>query len=139
MGYKIFSSARQLEDNYYDLIISNHALEHTLSPLNELKELYLKLKRGGKIVFVVPCECISYAYKPADINNHIYSWSPMCLGNIFNEAGFTVIESKPYIHKWPPKYQLIARLGGRTIFDLFCKIYARLERSYFQVRVIGEK
>jgi len=27
----------------------------------------------------------------------------MCIGNLDTEAGFSVIESRPYIHKWPPK------------------------------------
>ncbi|MFN5838937.1 MAG: hypothetical protein ACK47J_20015, partial [Pseudanabaena sp.] len=120
-------------------IISDNALEHTLQPLQELKSLYKKLKTGGKIIFVVPCEAISYSYKPNDINHHLYSWSPMCIGNLFTEAGFSVIESKPYIHKWPPKYQLIAKIGGRPLFEIACHIFGRIERTWFQVRVIGEK
>jgi 2-polyprenyl-3-methyl-5-hydroxy-6-metoxy-1,4-benzoquinol methylase len=71
-----------------DVIISNHALEHTLNPLEELKALSLILKSGGVIHFFVPCDSISYAYNPKDINYHLYSWSPQNLGNLFHEAGF---------------------------------------------------
>ena len=63
----------------------------------------------------------------------------MCIGNLFTEAGFAVIESRPYIHKWPPKYRLVVRLGGRRLFETACRIYERIERSWFQVRVIAEK
>jgi hypothetical protein len=63
----------------------------------------------------------------------------MCIGNLFTEAGFSVIESQSYIHKWPPKYRLIAKLGGRSLFEIACRIYGRIERSWFQVRVIAEK
>lgn len=73
------------------------------------------------------------------MNYHLYSCSPMCLGNLFTEAGFSVIESRPYIHKWPPGYRTIARLGGRKLFEIACRIYGRLERSWFQVRLIAEK
>jgi SAM-dependent methyltransferase len=139
IGVKSVESAAILEDSFADLIISNHALEHTTHPLEELKELYRILKPGGKIVFVVPCESISYSYKPNDINYHLYSWSPMCLGNLFNEAGFSVIESKAYKHKWPPQYENIAKLFGRKIFNLMCKAYARLKTTLFQVRVVAEK
>jgi len=138
-GLEMFRSVDKIPDDYVDVIISDNALEHTLQPLQELKSLYKKLKTGGKIIFVVPCEAISYSYKPNDINHHLDSWSPMCIGNLFTEAGFSVIESKPYIHKWPPKYQLIAKIGGRPLFEIACRIFGRIERTWFQVRVIGEK
>jgi SAM-dependent methyltransferase len=138
-GIEVFSRVADVPDEYVDVIISNSALEHTLQPLEELKSLYRKLQAGGRIVFVVPCESISYRYQPNDINHHLYSWSPMSIGNLFGEAGFSVIESRAYVHKWPPKYRLIAALGGRPLFELACRIYGRIERSWFQIRVVAEK
>ncbi len=138
-GIDVYKSVDDIPDEYVDVIISNNAFEHTLRPLDELKALYKKLKQGGKIIFVVPCESIYYKYKPNDVNHHLYSWSPMNLGNIFTEAGFSVIESKAYIHKWPPKYVFIAKLTGRKIFELICRLSGRLRRSWFQVRAVGEK
>jgi len=138
-GIEVYGSVEEVPDDYVDVIISSNALEHTLQPLEELKSLFKKLKVGGKIIFVVPCEAIKYSYKPNDINHHLYSWSPMSLGNLFTEAGFSVIESKPYIHKWPPRYTLIAKVGGRRLFEIACRIYGRIERSWFQVRIIAEK
>lgn len=138
-GIEVFGSVDEMPDGYVDVIVSDNALEHALQPLEELKSLYRKSKAGGKIVFVVPCESISSSYKPNDVNHHLYSWSPMCIGNLFTEAGFSVIESKPYIHKWPPKYKFIARAGGRRLFEMACRIYGRIERSWFQVRVVAEK
>jgi len=138
-GVEVFSRADEVPDEYVDVIISNNALEHTLQPIQELKSLYRKLQRGGQIVFVVPCESISYRYVPNDVNHHLYSWSPMCIGNLFTEAGFEVLESKAYIHKWPPKYRLIAAVGGRPLFELACRIYGRLARSWFQVKVVAKK
>jgi hypothetical protein len=63
----------------------------------------------------------------------------MCIGNLFTEAGYSVIESKPYKHKWPPKFRSIARIGGRRIFDIACRLYSRIERSWYQVRIIALK
>ncbi len=138
-GIDVYSCADDVEDASIDVIISNNALEHTLMPLQELQSLYKKLKPGGRIVFVVPCESISFAYKPDDVNRHLFSWSPMCLGNLFDEAGFEVHESKPYIHKWPPRFRWFARLGGRTFFELSCRVWGRLARQWFQVRVVASK
>ncbi len=138
-GIEVFGDADVIPDDYVDVIISTNALEHTLRPLDELKSLYRKLRPGGTIVFVVPCESISHAYKPKDVNHHLYSWSPMCLGNILTEAGFSLVESKAYVHKWPPGYRTIARIGGRPLFDLACTFYGHLARSWFQVRAVGTK
>jgi 2-polyprenyl-3-methyl-5-hydroxy-6-metoxy-1,4-benzoquinol methylase len=44
-----------------DIIISNHALEHTLNPLQELKNLAPLLKKGGTIHFFIPCDSIHYS------------------------------------------------------------------------------
>ena len=136
---EVYAKTEEILDDYVDIIISNNVLEHTLQPLYELKLLYRKLKAGGKIIFIVPCESIKYSFKFEDINHHLYSWSPMCIGNLFQEAGFNVIESKPYIHKWPPYYKVIAKIGGRLLFEIACRIYARIEKSWFQVIVIGDK
>jgi SAM-dependent methyltransferase len=137
-GIEVYSSSAAVPENYVDVIISNNALEHTLHPLAELETLRGKVRKGGVVVFVVPCESILKCYRPHDINHHLYSWSPMCLGNLFTEAGYRVIESKAYIHKWPPGYQFVAKACGRGVFDFVCRVYGHLERSWFQVRVIAE-
>ena len=127
-----------LGESSVDVIISNHALEHTLNPLQELKDLRRLLKVGGLIHFYVPCDSVKYRYNPKDINYHLFSWSPQNFGNLFHEAGFEVQHAKAYIHKWPPFYRFFARLG-RPVFDLVCHLYARVERSWFQVQVKAKK
>ena len=86
-GIEVFDSAAPLEDGSIDLIVSNHALEHCRYPLGELKALYQKLADGGTAVFAVPCETVKNVYKEDDVNQHLYSWSPQALGNLFQEAG----------------------------------------------------
>lgn len=121
-----------------DVIISNHALEHTLNPLEEIKTLHTLLKEGGIAHFFIPLDSIKYAYNPDDINYHLFSWSPQNLGNLFKEAGFQVLHVGPYHHKWPPHFEKIAKLGW-PIFHLACRIYARIERKWFQVELIAKK
>ncbi len=121
-----------------DVIVSNHALEHTLDPLQEIKNLRPLLKTGGIIHFVVPCESIGNKYNPLDINHHLFTWSPLNLGNLFTEAGYKVEYSKPYIHKWPRYYRQISNLGW-PIFNIACRIYGHLKWSSFQVELKATK
>lgn len=138
-GVEVYTQVQDVPDGCVDVVISNHALEHVLHPLQELKALYSKLRVGGRLVLFVPCESISSRYRPGDINRHLYSWSPMCLGNLLSEAGFAVLEAQPFIHKWPPGYRRIAKLGGRPLFEIACRIFGRLNRSWFQLRAVAEK
>jgi SAM-dependent methyltransferase len=141
-GITHFASPREALDGLgggiADVIVSNHALEHTLNPLQEIKSLRPLLKTGGVIHFFVPCEGIGVRYKPKDINYHLFTWSPQNLGNLFTEAGYAVEYSRPCVHKWPPGYRKIARLGW-PIFNLACRVYGKLERSWFQVEVKARK
>jgi len=139
LGIATVADAAQLQDDWADLIISNHALEHVERPLDELRKLHPKLRPGGKIVFVIPCESFRYAYSTNDTNHHLYSWSPQAAGNLFEEAGFTVIECKPYRHAWRESFGLIARYLGRRWFNVASRIYARMWWRDTQVRVVATK
>lgn len=135
-GIRAFAKSSDVPDHHFDKIISNHALEHALHPLTELVALHHKLRPDGKAIFVVPCENISYGYAPGDINRHLYSWSPMCIGNLFDEAGFRVISAEAHWHKWPPFYKAIAKLG-RPAFNLASSAWAHIDRRLFQVKIVA--
>jgi SAM-dependent methyltransferase len=138
-GIKTVTSANNIDNNWADVIISNNVLEHVENPLIELKILYKKLKKGGKIIFVVPCESIYLKYTHNDINQHLYSWSPLALGNLFAKVGFKIYECRPFFHKWPPYYEMVSKLFGRKIFHLLCFVYGRMSADITQIRIIGIK
>jgi SAM-dependent methyltransferase len=135
---EVYQNVEEIASDSVDVVISNNALEHCLHPLKELESLYRVLKSGGRIVIAVPCEQVSYTYVPKDINFHLYSWSPMCIGNLLTQAGFHVEASEAYVHKWPPGYLAIAKLG-RPIFEIACKLYGRIDRKWVQVRAVATK
>jgi SAM-dependent methyltransferase len=146
-GIRTVASTSEIEDDWADVIISNHALEHCQNPLQELQALLRKLVPGGTAVFVVPCEAIKNSYRTGDPNHHLYSWGPMSLANLFAEAGFTVVESKAYVHSWPPRFtpRLLRSLGGRWLFEVGCRMYGALTylnltpASYCQIRVVAKR
>jgi hypothetical protein len=69
--------------------------------------LYNKLKVGGTLIIVVPCEQpseSSFTYNKNDVNKHLFTWCPMTLGNLLNYVGFDVVESLPIRHQWCSDY-----------------------------------
>jgi SAM-dependent methyltransferase len=145
-GIRVVASTAAVRDGWADLIISNHALEHCSHPLRELRQLFPKVIRGGMAVFVVPCESIRYRRRANDPNHHLYTWSPMSAANLFAEAGFHVLESKAYIHTWPPRFiPRLLRLGGRGLFEAGCRTYGAF--TYLglspavtsQVRIVAQR
>lgn len=137
-GVRAFESINDVPDASIDVIVSNHCLEHVPNPYGALIDLRSKLKPGGKAVFVVPCEKASMYWGRPDSDHHLYTFTPMCLGNLFSLAGYHVVSSKVDRFRWPPKFRLIARLGGRTGFELACKLWYYIDRRYAsQVRLIA--
>jgi SAM-dependent methyltransferase len=131
-------SPQEVPDDWADVIISCHALEHTHRPLDELQTLYPKLKKGGKIIFVVPYERKN-PYKLNDINQHLYTWSEMNLGNLFTHAGYVVKDVKEVRHRFPPySYKLIDLLGDK-LFYFASLAYGNCRTGITQVRIIAEK
>lgn len=134
------SSIVEVVDDWADVLISSHALEHTRSPYDILVELKSKLKKGGLIVFIVPHE-IKYKYNANDINRHLYTWSEMSVGNLFSEAGLHVVESKELIYRFPPNYRALRNRFGKKIFDTLCFLrgmWIRV-RHMTQIRIIAKK
>jgi len=102
---EVHKNLSNLKENSIDVIISNSALEHVPNPHQVLSELYNLLKPNGKIIFRVPHETLGWSYKPGDWNYHLYTWSPMALGNLFNDVGFIKIDVKIEKGKRPPFFK----------------------------------
>lgn len=137
LGITVYDNTDKVT-NTVDVIISNHALEHVKEPYSELVKLKKILRKNGLIIFVVPSESVDVPYKSNDINQHLYTWSPMCLGNLFTVAGFQILDCAAYHHRWPPNYLKLAQ-QGREIFDAACRKYAQENRHLSQTRIIGIK
>jgi len=116
-------AASQLPDNWADVIISNSALEHVEYPLGELKVLLSKLKPGGRAVFVTPHETLASTWSENDINQHLHTWSPRNIGNLFARAGYVVEQVRVSRLMWPPMYKSLYRVLGERVFLITCSLY----------------
>ncbi len=141
IGLKVFSSFDQIENDFFDLVISNHVFEHVPNPVETLVTLREKVKGGGKIVLVVPCEqpgSAGFAYEEDDINQHLYTWCPMTFGNLIKLAGFKVLSSDVLRHQWTPDYLTAYRSKPLSEYHAECVQHA-LKNNNYQVRVIAQK
>jgi SAM-dependent methyltransferase len=137
-GINVVEKTEDINDDWADIIISDNALEHALSPYDELKRLYAKLKPGGTIVFIVPHETAG-KFIENDINQHLYTWSPICAGNLFKTVRFKVDKVEAIRHLWPPLAFQIRKFSGKHLFNLLCRINCLLFKNWYQVRVIAHK
>eukprot|EP00965_Chrysotila_dentata_P000794 25135-Pleurochrysis_carterae.AAC.1 len=82
----------QVPDNSVDIVYSTSVIEHVECPIQELRELRLKLKEGGKIIIGIKNEGVELwrGWQPNNKDNHLYTWNSMLLGNLLRGAGFYV-------------------------------------------------
>lgn len=84
---------------YFDVVTMWDILEHTLHPLEELKEINRVLKRNG-LVFITVSDIESFIAKImgrrwfgfTKIREHLYFFSPRTLKMIVEKAGFDVLK-----------------------------------------------
>ncbi len=121
---ELHSNLETVESNRVDLVISNHCLEHTLHPFSVLKEMLRVLKPGGSIALILPFDDYrnhnNKSWRPKDKDNHLYTWSPMNIGNLLQEAGFEVEQIDIHTRAWSPKLFGVHRVFGHLMFRLSC-------------------
>ena len=125
IGIDVVPDLSFLSDNTYDAAISHHALEHTKNPYEILFSIYNKLKPGGLLVFVIPCDIAGYRFSENDRDMHLYSWSANNIGNLAKACGFSVQEARDLRIAAPPKWQFIYRTFGSPAFYTLARISRR--------------
>ncbi len=141
LGIKVFSNISQIPSESVDHVISNHALEHVPSPLDSVKEIRRVMRNDGKLTICVPIDDWRRAKKfnPVDINNHLHTWTPQLLGNLFVEAGFDAkkMEIKILKKSWFPGTKYLWKY--ERIFDALCTLYCLLTRNGNQIMLSTSK
>lgn len=136
---KCYAQIEDIENETMDKIISSHALEHVENPLEILRKLYLKLKWGGSVIFQVPYEYgVDFEYRKSDINNHLYTWHPLALGNLFKAAGFYIREIKVLDGVWPENYEEIMNQYGEELFRVIEYLYGKVNQRK-SILIVAEK
>jgi SAM-dependent methyltransferase len=138
-GIDVVASVAAIAAGSVDLFISDNAFEHLDWPLAVLRDVHRALKPGGLAVFVVACETVLVRFRDDDRNGHLHTWSPQAFGNLFKRAGFEVLESRPYTHRWPPGSRRLQRRLGWRAWHLLARTYGLLYLPVTQVRAVARK
>lgn len=119
----------QIADESIDIVISTHVLEHVDNPLETIKKLKEKLREGGKAVFIVPYERKQMDYRIEDMDQHLYTWNCLHIGNLFKRAGYFVKEVRNYKLQWPAGYEKMEQSVGRDAFLQLSKCEAETKEK----------
>lgn len=136
-GLNIVPDLKDVPDGWADVMISHHALEHVDDPLNVVRTMLTKVKRGGKVVLVTPSETFKMRYREDDPNFHLFTWSPSNLGNLLKRAGFVQINAAPIHHRWPRYWWVIGSVLGPKLMHYVCVVHGRLRTGISQVKAVG--
>ena len=125
----------------YDIITSNHCLEHVRDVCGTLERLRQCLKPGGRIVLKLPIDDARTSYQRAwtreDSDHHIQTWTPRLFANVLFESGYDVRECRVITSAWHPKLFRFTKLG-LTPFLFWLLAVVRSRRQLFAVAVNPE-
>lgn len=116
-------------DRLYDVIVSNHVLEHIPNVVDTLKLLRKHLVPGGKFVTVLPIDDFrdpaNSKWSSENLDHHLHTWTPLLFGNTLIEAGFQPIQTRIITHAWTGK---LFFLGDGWLQDIACYFVAVLKK-----------
>jgi SAM-dependent methyltransferase len=156
-GHKILKGNFEkldLPENYFDVVILNHTLEHLENPLFVVRKVKKVLKKGGILFVDVPnfgslSARISKQYwKLLLPEEHIFHFDKKSLKKLFNKSGFRVIysgsrsgifdEANPFFHF----YYALRNRKISLLFDILdvpTNFLATILNSGNVISMIGKK
>ncbi len=117
----------KIEDGSLDIILCSHVLEHVDRPFDTLREMGRKLKKGGRVVLVLPLEAQGRSSFDLDTHQHLYAWTFRTINNLLCKTGFRPVENKtlsiptgkkkllPVSRIHPKIYELATFLAGAIL------------------------
>ncbi|HEX2972068.1 MAG TPA: class I SAM-dependent methyltransferase [Tepidisphaeraceae bacterium] len=119
-GCRIYSSLDELpSEPTYDVIVTNHVLEHISDVCATLRRLRQCLRIGGLLVAKLPIEDFRAPHQRRwsanDPDHHLHTWTPLLFGNVLYDSGLDVRECRVVTSAWHPKLFPLVNIGlGRV-------------------------
>jgi len=141
-GVDCRESLHDVEDGAFNVVISNHALEHVEYPIAVLRALRNKLLPSGRLVLYVPIDDWrkQKAWNAQDVNHHLHTWTPQTLGNSLIESGFGPDQFSIHVvtHALFPGTMATFGKIPELVFDKFCQVFSVLVKRR-QLLVVARK
>lgn len=139
---EVHETLGKVADAAVDAVISFHALEHVDAPAEVIHEIFRVLRPGGTVKIFVPCEMplllpSHRKWAADDSHMHLFSWTPLTLGNLVHTGGFQNITAEiiPYSEG--------GRLGGffaaGTKGRYWASLLKALRTGWFHTCVTAQK
>jgi SAM-dependent methyltransferase len=136
LGVEMYATLGEVADRCVDVLVSNHALEHVLNPLGELKAMRRVV--SGTLALCLPIDDwrTERHFVSGDQNQHLFTWTPLLIGNLLVEAGFSVLSANILVHAWPMSWKWLDKRLPVRAFDAVCHL-AAVRRRRRQVFVVA--
>lgn len=129
------------EDGSFDVVVSNHVLEHVPYPIAALTEVRRVLRPSGRLLLCVPLDDwrAQRSFHDDDHDHHLHTWTPQHLGNTLLESGFHVEPDDIQIlrHAWPPMYDRLESVSP-GLLDAAAMIWSVLRRRRQLMAVVSK-
>lgn len=142
-GVRIVAGLDDLNENdVFDVIVSNHVLEHVPNVVEVLTKLRKHIKPGGLFVTKLPYDDIRCSHQCSwskdDVDHHLQTWSPRLFANVLYESGYEVKDIHMITSAWHPKLFPLTKIGlHRFAFWIFAILKAR--RQLFAAAVVPNR
>jgi len=93
-GIKVVTDIKKIKNNSMDVVFSCHVMEHLDNPLETIELLKSKLKKGGKLITILPTEKHKKTQFKIDANQHLFAWTFKTFNNLLIKSGFEIEENK---------------------------------------------
>ncbi|MFH8119626.1 MAG: class I SAM-dependent methyltransferase [Candidatus Aenigmatarchaeota archaeon] len=114
---------RDIKNNFYDVIVVSHVLEHTPKPLETLTMLRKKLKKNGIFLLILPVEDNKHQSHVND--HHLYCWNFRTITNLLYFCGFEIISIRLDYDYGSTKFLWLSRLS-LNLYHVFIKLLSKL-------------
>ena len=136
-GYKVYGSLDELGTApSFDVVVSNHVLEHVRDVCGTLERIRSATKPGGLLVVKLPIDDVrnkhQRSWSKSDVDHHLQTWTPRLFANNLFESGWEPEKVEIVTSSWDPRLFPLAKVGlDRLAFWALAVVKAR--RQLFAV------
>ncbi len=134
MGGNATTDITRIPNNAFDIVLSAHVLEHVDNPLETLRVIHSKLRKGGKLILITPLDK-EEKINVNDTNQHLWTWTPQLMFNLLVMVGFKPVHNEiiatcaykkllPFRKLGLRTYNFVTRMAGKIVGDRELKFVA---------------